>query len=87
MQFISLPVTHREIPIPAKMPEAPLNPLLVRFREHEASGNDPEETVLTPLEEWLHWMHWGDQEVTDDEDAIEHAHKVFKRLAAFRRRV
>ena len=64
------------------------NPILLALREHIAwdAEHGPEEDMeLTPLEQWEHWLKWGDQEVTDDPAAIKLAEQVVFRLAAISR--
>lgn len=90
--FHSLPITMRKIPIPAVMPKTEPNPILVAFREHvmDYVNNGMQDTdpdmKLDPLEQWCHWLHWGDQEVSDDRAHIEHAERVIFGLRNWRNR-
>jgi hypothetical protein len=90
--FSSLPVTMRKIPIPAVEPKSEVNPILQAFREHVMDyvqngmqDSDPD-MKLDPLDQWCHWLQWGDQEVSDNRAHIEHAERVIFGLRNWRNR-
>lgn len=65
-----------------------VNPILLAFREHVIWDEEfgPEEDMeLSVLDQWVHWMTYGDQEVSDDPEDIQHAEQVIFRLAHCRK--